>query len=84
MKTLELSQKTLEAMRKALPNKKAETVIAIEKEAKGGWKVTLEMLERKAVPDSQDLLGIYEVATDANGDILSYKQIKRRHRVSTE
>lgn len=82
-KILELGLKVLEAMRRVLPNKKPEAVIGMEK-GKEGWKVLVEVLERKAIPDSQDLLAIYEVTVSTEGNVLSYKQIRRRYRVSIE
>jgi len=60
-------------------SKQPETIIDIE-EAKGEWRVTVEALERKAVPDTQDILGRYEIRLDKNGEMISWKQkmIRRR------
>lgn len=48
-----------------------------------GWHVKIEMIERHALPDSQDLLGIYEVILDYKGTLLSYerKRVRRRNEV---
>jgi len=45
-----------------------------------GWQVTVELIERKAVPDTQDLLGVYEIHLDDAGEMTSYerKEIRRR------
>ena len=45
-----------------------------------GWQVEIELIERKAVPDTQDLLGVYEVCLDDMGGMTSYerKEIRRR------
>jgi hypothetical protein len=59
--------------------RKAETVVSIE-ESKDGWYVIVEALERKGIPDSQDLLGRYQVNFNANGKILGWKQILIRKR----
>ena len=32
-----------------------------------GWRVVLELVERAAVPDTMDLLGVYEVQLDHDG-----------------
>lgn len=64
---------------KSLVKKEPLGVIAIEKEGTK-WKVLLEILERKAVPDTQDLVGIYELFLTEGGELLSYKQIEKRHR----
>jgi hypothetical protein len=60
--------------------KKPEAIIGIE-EAKGEWKVTVEALERKAIPDAQDLLGRYEIRFNENGKLLGWKQTVVRKRV---
>lgn len=45
-----------------------------------GWQVAVELIERKAIPDTQDLLGLYEVHLDSAGEMTSYerKEIRRR------
>jgi len=45
-----------------------------------GWRVTIELIERKGIPDTQDLLGVYEVTLDENGHMTGYgrKRIRRR------
>ena len=45
-----------------------------------GWQVEIELIERKAIPDTQDLLGVYEVCLDDGGGMTSYerKEIRRR------
>ncbi len=60
-------------------NKKAECVVSINPD-KDGWKVVIEVLERKAMPDSMDLLGRYEIKTNQDGEIQNYNQILLRHR----
>lgn len=59
--------------------RKAETVVSIE-EHKDGWYVIVEALERKGMPDSQDLLSRYQVNFNASGKILGWKQILIRKR----
>lgn len=46
----------------------------------GGWIVTIQIMEKKSIPEGMDVLGIYEVATDSEGAILGYerKEIRRR------
>jgi len=60
-------------------SKQPETIIGVE-EGEGEWKVTVEALERKAVPDTQDLLGRYEIRLNKNGELIGWKQkmIRRR------
>ncbi len=51
---------------------------AIEKE--DGWHVTVELIERKAVPDTQDLLGVYEAVLNDRGSMIHYQRMKVRRR----
>ena len=45
-----------------------------------GWRVTAELLERKAVPDTSDLLGVYDLQLDAAGNVLRYERTHMRRR----
>jgi hypothetical protein len=49
-----------------------------------GWRVTLELLERAAIPDTMDLLGVYEVLLDPEGGLNSYERIRVRRRCDLE
>jgi hypothetical protein len=59
--------------------KKAEGVVGIRKEGKE-WKVLVDVLERKAVPDAQDLLGRYELTLSEDGELLGQEQVLVRRR----
>lgn len=75
---MDIGKKSLD-ITKELLKKEPEGVISIAKEDKG-WKVIVEVLERRAVPDTQDILGRYELKLDADGEILDYKQVMLRRR----
>jgi hypothetical protein len=45
-----------------------------------GWRVTAEVIERKSVPDTSDLLGIYELRLDEAGNLLRYERTRMRRR----
>lgn len=45
-----------------------------------GWRVTVELLERRGVPDTSDLLGVYELRLDPGGNILQYERTRMRRR----
>ena len=64
----------------SLLSKKPESVISVNKEGKE-WKVIAEVLERRAVPDTQDIIGRYELTLDEAGELLSYKQVMTKRRV---
>jgi hypothetical protein len=42
--------------------------------------ITMELVERKAIPDSMDLLGLYEVMTDEEGRVRTFKRVSMRKR----
>ncbi len=73
-----ISKRSLPLVESVL-NKKPEGIISVTKEKKG-WRVLAEVLERKAVPDTQDILGRYELRLDENADLLGYTQVMLRRR----
>jgi hypothetical protein len=48
-----------------------------------GWKILLEALERKAIPDTMDILGLYELRLDNEGNLLGLDRKKLRKRGET-
>ena len=70
------------AIAKNYIRKEPETVTSVE-EVEGEWRVTVEALERKAVPDSQDLLGRYEIRLNKNGELIGWTQKILRKRCDT-
>jgi hypothetical protein len=45
--------------------------------ADDGWRVLLEVVEVARVPRATDVIGVYEVTVDADGDLVSYDRIRR-------
>jgi len=56
------------------------TVVGVSKEKEKGWKVAIELLEMKRIPDAMDTLGTYDVYLDEKGELLSFerKSIRRK------
>jgi hypothetical protein len=48
-----------------------------------GWHITVEMIEKKSIPDAQDLLALYEVTLDEEGNILKFERGRLRKRGDT-
>ena len=65
-----------------LTNLKASGVIGVSHGEKG-WVVSIEMLEKKSIPDSMDVLGLYEVKVDDRGKIVDFSRVKLRKRCDT-
>ena len=78
MELVEISKRALPKVEEAL-KKKPESVSSLEKTEKG-WRMEVQVLERKAVPDSFDLLSVFELSLDASGNVLGFKQIKKMRR----
>lgn len=57
----------------------AEGVISINR-TEDGWQVGIEVVETRRIPDTQDVIAIYEVRVDPRGDLLSYKRDRRYSR----
>jgi len=67
-----IADSALSAVRQYI-SKEPETVIGVQ-EVDGEWRVTVEVVERRAVPDTQDLLGRYEVRLSVEGELLGWSQ----------
>jgi hypothetical protein len=51
-----------------------------------GWAIGIELVEDQRIPSSSDILATYETTIDADGELLSYRRIRRyaRGRGDTE
>ncbi len=67
----------------ALTGLKAETVSSIQKQG-DHWDVTVDMIEMHVTPNSRDVLGIYDVQIDPDGNILGYRRMGRYVRSQVE
>ena len=48
-----------------------------------GWLVEVEMVEDRRIPSSSDVLAIYEVELDLDGELLAYRRVRRYLRGQT-
>ena len=60
----------------ALTAKQPEGVTEVER-TEDGWTVGIELVEDKRIPSSSDILAIYETTIDADGELLSYRRVRR-------
>ena len=81
MDMLELAQKAKTRVEQ-VTGLKASSVIGVAKE-EGQWVIALEMLEKKSIPDSMDILGTYEVKMDGEGNVLDFARTRLRRRGDT-
>ena len=59
-----------------LAAKEVEGVTGLER-TDDGWRVELDVLELRRVPNTTDVLAIYEVLMDSDGDLDSYRRLHR-------
>lgn len=61
-----------------------EGVIKIGATGDGGWRTVVELVERDAVPDTQDIIGRYEITLDETGSTTGYELLERYRRGETK
>ena len=59
-----------------LTGRDAEGVTGLER-TEEGWKVLVEVVEVRRIPETTDILALYEVSTDEDGDLESYRRLRR-------
>jgi Gas vesicle synthesis protein GvpO len=60
----------------ALTGKHPESVISVERSDEG-WQVGIEVVETHRIPDSADILASYEVQLGVDGELMSYRRVRR-------
>jgi Gas vesicle synthesis protein GvpO len=45
-----------------------------------GWIVEVEIVEDRRIPSSADMLALYEIELDADGELLAYRRTRRYRR----
>lgn len=68
------------AMAQRVLNKRIEGIVKCDRRGDKKWVVVVEALERKAVPDSRDILGRYTFVLDEDVNLLGYEQTMIRCR----
>jgi hypothetical protein len=62
-----------------LTGKDPESVTGVER-SEDGWLVTVEVVEDRRIPSSTDILSTYEAEIDNDGELLSYRRLRRYSR----
>lgn len=81
MNTHEIMKKAQEEFARD-SNLPVNAVIGLSKREEG-YVVYIEALERKAIPDTMDILGMYEVCVDNDCNLLSFERKRLRKRGET-
>jgi len=45
-----------------------------------GWNVSVELVERRGIPNANDMLGLYELRLDRAGNVVRYVRTQMRRR----
>ncbi len=59
-----------------LLGKKVEGTTSVEP-ADDGWLVGVEVVESARIPPTADILGLYEVEVDMEGNLVAYRRLRR-------
>ncbi|HEY0474579.1 MAG TPA: gas vesicle protein GvpO [Kribbella sp.] len=60
----------------ALIGQQVEGIIGIDHQD-DGWRVQVEVIETRRIPDTTDILAIYEVDVDTDGTVTGYRRLNR-------
>ena len=59
-----------------LTGKEPESITGL-KRTDDGWQVQLEVLEVSRIPNTTDLLALYQVDVDSDGELVAYRRLSR-------
>ncbi|EFW90274.1 hypothetical protein ZOD2009_19493 [Haladaptatus paucihalophilus DX253] len=59
-------------------------IVEVGEQDDDGWRVVAEVVERTAVPDTQDILGRYVISLESDGTVHGYGRAGRYRRGSVE
>nr|WP_141961861.1 gas vesicle protein [Actinoallomurus bryophytorum] len=60
-----------------MTGKEPEGIVSLERADRGGWVIGVEVVETRRIPDSTDILAVYEAELDAEGELVAYRRVKR-------
>jgi len=59
------------------------STLSAEKDAEE-WRVTMEVVEKRSIPDGMDILAIYDTRMDTDGNMMEFRRVRMRKRMDTE
>lgn len=62
-----------------LTDKQTESITGVERKEEG-WTVSIEVVEDRRIPSSADILATYETKIDEDGELMSYRRVRRYSR----
>ena len=76
-------REVIERVRRDFPpllGRPIEQVLGFERDGNDGWNVIVQVVELSRIPPTTDVLGIYAVTVDGDGDVIGYRRQRRFHR----
>jgi len=58
------------------------STVRVSKDEKG-WNISIEMVEKRSIPDQMDILALYEVLLDEDGNLLNFERKSMRRRMDS-
>ncbi|MDD5014001.1 MAG: gas vesicle protein [Atribacterota bacterium] len=58
------------------------STVGVTKNEKG-WNISIEMVEKRSIPDQMDILALYEVFLDEDGNLLNFERKSMRRRMDS-
>jgi hypothetical protein len=65
-----------------LTGKESEGVTALER-TEEGWRIQLEVVEVRRIPDTTDMLALYDLEVDEHGELEGYRRVRRYTRAAS-
>jgi hypothetical protein len=62
-----------------LTDKQPESITGVQR-TRDGWSVCFEVVEDRRIPSSADILATYESTVDPDGELMSFRRVKRYSR----
>jgi len=53
-----------------------EGIVAVERD-ENGWRVQVEVVESRRIPETTDIMAVYEVDVDSDGAVTGYRRLHR-------
>jgi hypothetical protein len=72
---LELARRAADDLAELL-GRSPESIVSLDR-SDDGWRVGVEVVETRRIPDTADVLAQYEVTTDAQGGLVGYRRVRR-------
>ena len=66
-----------------LTNLELSSTVGVVKD-ENQWHITIELVEKHSTPDQMDILALYEVLMDSDGNLLGFERKGMRKRMETD